>query len=174
MGISCANFGILKIAYPDGQQPFVGRDLSVSLTVLFSESMYFCGFFFYLQVIIQFLEGYSRMMTPASKERMSERFSLLSFIAWFIPPASVSICLLQLISIAYPLHSRELGITHLCGVGVIILLTGVILCNGLSFLIKELKGVKSSNDLVGLCVCLICTIACVLCIIYTNFAVVIL
>jgi hypothetical protein len=152
MGISCANLGILKIAYPDGQQPLVGRDLSVSLTVFFSETIFFFGFFFYLQVIIQFLEGYSRMMTPASKERMSQRFRLLSFIAWFIPPASVSTCMFQLISIAYQLHSRELGIAHLCGGGLIVLLAGVILCNGLAFLIKELKGVKSSRDLVRICV----------------------
>jgi hypothetical protein len=152
MGISCANVGILNTAYPNDQKPLVGRDLSISLSVFINENMYFGGFFFYLQVIIQFLEGYSRMMTPASRERMSQRFRLLSFIAWFIPLASISFALLSLISIAYPLHSKELNQSHLLGCGVIVLLTGLILCNGLSFLIKELKGVKSSNDLVRICV----------------------
>jgi hypothetical protein len=79
---------------------------------------------------------------------MHQRFHLLGSTAWFIPPASVSICMLQLISIAYPLHSKELGITHLCGVGILIMLSGVILCNGLSFLIKELKSVPPSKDLI--------------------------
>jgi hypothetical protein len=46
MGISCANLGILKLSYPNGQQPLAGRDLSVSLTVMFSECSYFFGTFF--------------------------------------------------------------------------------------------------------------------------------
>jgi hypothetical protein len=148
MGISCANHGILKLSYPNGQQPLAGRDLSVSLTVLFSEGSYFIGSFFYLQVIIQFLDGYSRMMTAVSRTRMHQRFHLLSSTAWFVLPASISVCLLQLISIAYPLHSKELGITHLCGVGILSALNGLILCNGLSFLIKELRAVPTSKDLI--------------------------
>jgi hypothetical protein len=147
MGISCANLGILKVAYPDGKQPLVGRDLSASLTVLFSESSFFFGFFCYLHVIMAFLEGYSRMMTSESRLRMSQRFHLLNSTAWVIPPTVVIISMLQLISIRYPLQSKKLGATRLVVVGAMIILSGWILCAALSFLLKELNGVTLSKDL---------------------------
>jgi hypothetical protein len=33
MGIACCLYGVLKVSYPDGEQPLVGRDVSISLMV---------------------------------------------------------------------------------------------------------------------------------------------
>jgi hypothetical protein len=145
--IATTTHGILKVAYPDGKQPLIGRDLSASLVVAFTESCCFIGVYCYLRVILVFLEGYSRMMTSESRLRMSQRFHLLIITAWFIPPIVIIYSLLQLISISYPLQSKELLATRLVVNGLITVLSGLILCNALSFLIKELKGVPSSTDL---------------------------
>lgn len=147
MGINTGNYGILKVAYPDGQQPLIGRDWSASISAAFCEASYFFGFYFYLYVILAFLEGYSRMMTSERRMKMAERFRLLVFTAWFVPPVGVLMSILLLISIRYPAQSRELGATRLVIDGLTFMLSALILCNALIFLINELNGVKKSKDL---------------------------
>lgn len=96
-------------------------------------------FFLYLQVIIQFLQGYSRMMSSASRERISQRLVLLGYCSWFILPAILIIGIMPLIAIAYPAQSNKLCMVHVIGAGLITFFYGFICSNCLSFLLKELK-----------------------------------
>jgi hypothetical protein len=114
-GISATIFGILKVTYPDGKQPLLGRDVSISFVIFINMSSCFIGLVLYLHVIIQFLKGYSRMMSLESRERVSMRFQSLGFYSWFLPPFTLIFALMPLISTAYPSQSIQLGMTHLIG-----------------------------------------------------------
>jgi hypothetical protein len=138
MGSAYSVFGILKIAYPDGQQPLIGRDFSISFALLIADSFCFAGLLTYLQVIIKFLEGYSRMMSTESRERVHERLLQVGFYSWFTLLSCVISGLMPLIAIAYPSHSTQLCMTQLILVGISAILYGLIFCNCLSFLLREL------------------------------------
>jgi hypothetical protein len=146
LGISNAIFGVLKLSYPDGQQPLVGRDVSVTTTVLISLSLCFLGTNLYLQVIIQFLQGYSRMMSRESREKVSQRFIRLSHISWFVLPASLIFCIVLFISIAYPSQSKILVMTHFILCSITLFSFGILLCNSLYFLLQELKLNMTGNS----------------------------
>lgn len=139
MGIASVIYGILKVSYPDGRQPLIGRDVSISMMVLIATTSGFLGMVLYLHVIIKFLKGYSRVMPHSTWKRVSNRLNLLGFYSWFITPTVLIVDLLPLISIAYPSHSKELGMAHLIGFSISTLFYDVIFCSCLSFLIKELK-----------------------------------
>lgn len=79
------------------------------------------------------------MMTSESSERVSQRFGQLTVYSWYIVPASVISSILLLIAVAYPSQSKELGIAHLIGIAITAFVFGLIFCNCLSFLIKELN-----------------------------------
>jgi hypothetical protein len=148
LGISNALFGVLKLSYQDGQQPLIGRDLSVSLILFFSISFCFTGMVIYLQVIVQFLQGYSRMMSPASRERVAQRFAQVAYYSWFILLAAVIFSMLPLIAIAYPSQSKQICMGHFIGISIATYTWSLIFCNALSFLLKELKVVVgTSKDL---------------------------
>lgn len=144
MGISATLYGILKISYPDDQQPLVGRDVSISLVLAFVTCFCFIGIVYYLHVIIQFLKIQARMMTSASKGRIRKKLHFLGFISWFLIPSIVIISILPLIGIAYPVQSRELCKAYLIGYAVLGLVYGIITCNCLGLLINEIKGHISS------------------------------
>jgi hypothetical protein len=139
VGVSSSAHGILKLSYPDDQQPLAGRDLSVSLTLFFSETFTVFGLVTYLHVILQFLKGYSRMMTSDSKERVHERFEAFGIYSWFILPFTVIVGLLHFIAIAYPAQSQQLCMAHLIGMGAISIVYGTIAFSCLSLLLKELN-----------------------------------
>jgi energy-converting hydrogenase Eha subunit A len=139
LGISNALFGVLKVSYPDGQQPLVGRDVSVTATVLISLFLCFLGVNLYLQVIIQFPYGYHRMMSRESRKKVSQRFIRLSHISWFVLPASLIFCIVLFLSIAYPSQSKHLVMTHFILCSITLFIFGAIFCNSLYFLLQELK-----------------------------------
>lgn len=146
LGIYNALCGILKVSYVDEQQPLIGRDLSVTLVNAFSYFFTFLGLVLYLQVIIQFLRGYSRMMSKTSCERVSKRLGKMSTYSWYTIPASVISSILPLIALAYPSHSKELCMAHLIGLAVSAFFYGLIFANCLSFLINELNDYINSMD----------------------------
>jgi hypothetical protein len=146
LGISNALFGVLKLSYPDGQQPLVGRDVSVTTTVLISLFLCFLGANLYLQVIFQFLHGYSRMMSIESRKKVSQRFIRLSHISWFVLPVSLISCIVLFISIAYPSQSKNLVMTHFILCSITLFIFGAIFCNCLYFLLQELKLNMTGNS----------------------------
>lgn len=139
MGIASVLLGVLKVSYKDGSQPLVGRDISISLMVFIIKFGCFFGVVVYLQVIIHFLLGFTRTLTSASKERITQRLSLLGFYSWYLIPASMIFGILPMIAIAYPSHSKKLGMAHLIGFGSLVLIYSLITGNCLFFLMKELN-----------------------------------
>lgn len=146
MGIAYSIFGILKVAYLDGQQPLIGRDFSISFVGFICDVFCFAGLVTYLQVIIQFLEGYSRMMTPESRERVHQRFLSLGFYSWFTLLGVVIASLMPLISVAIPSHAKQLCMTQLILVAFAAITYGLIFCGCLSFLLKELHMYTNRTD----------------------------
>jgi hypothetical protein len=152
MGVASSIYGILKVSYPNGQQPLIGRDISITLMAFFQTSFGFFGLVMYLHVIIQFLKGYSRMMASVSREKVLQRLEILGFYSWFIAPCVVIFSLLPLIGTAYPLHSTRLSMVSLIGNSISCFVYGLICCNCLSIFIKELDvyihsvEVKKSED----------------------------
>lgn len=139
MGSASAIFGILKVAYPDGQQPLVGRDVSISLMVFINTTCTFIGLVLYLQVIILFFKGYTRMMTSVSRGRVTKRLNSLGFYSWFVlPPASIT-SVLPLVATAYPSQADCLCKACLIGIAISGLITGFICYDCLTFLTKELN-----------------------------------
>jgi hypothetical protein len=146
MGICSVICGILKVSYVDEQRPLIGRDLSVTLVAAFTYFFTSLGMFLYLQVIIQFLRGYARMISTSSSERVLKRLFKMSNLSWCIVPAVVISSILLLIALAYPSHSKELCMAHLIGIAVTAFVYGLIFANCLSFLIKELNDYSDSLD----------------------------
>lgn len=139
MGIASVIYGILKVIYPNEEQPLVGRDISISLMVFIITGSLFSGVVLYLHVIIEFLNGYLCMMTNEVRVRVSKRLNLLGRISWFIPPAVFFCGILPLIATGIPSESEKLGRAHLIGFSVSSLCYTMILCNCLSLLIQELR-----------------------------------
>jgi len=141
VGISNVIYGLLKVLYPNEEQPLVGRDVSISLMAFTITGFGFTGLVIYLHAIIEFLKGYSRMMILASRERIKKRLNILGRMSWFIPPAVFSFGILPLIAtgISSPSLSERLGKAHLIGFSLSCLSYTLICCNYLSLLIKELR-----------------------------------
>jgi hypothetical protein len=131
--------GILKVSYPEGKEPLIGRDVSISFIVFILMSGVFFGLVLYLHVIIQFLKGYSRMMSKESRERVSQKLNSLGFYSWFLPPFTLVFAIMPLISTAYPSQSKQLGMTYLIGFAIIAIVYAQITINCMSFLLKELN-----------------------------------
>jgi len=146
MGTASLIYGILKLTYPDDQQPLVGRDVSISLMALIVTTFCFIGCVLYLHVIIQFLQGYKKMMDSASRERVSRRLDLTKFYSWFILPSVLIVSLMPLIATAHPSQAKRLGMAYLIGSGIMCFYYGLITCNCLGFLITELQVHISSMD----------------------------
>jgi hypothetical protein len=154
VGISNVIYGLLKVLYPNEEQPLVGRDVSISLMAFTITGFGFTGLVIYLHAIIEFLKGYSRMMILASRERIKKRLNILGRMSWFIPPAVFSFGILPLIAngISSPSQSERLGKAHLIGFSLSCLSYTLICCNCLSLLIKELRihnnstAINSIND----------------------------
>lgn len=62
MGLFAAVFAVLKVSYPDGSQPLVGQDFSISFILFIITNSFFGGVVLYLHVILQFLKSYSLLM----------------------------------------------------------------------------------------------------------------
>jgi hypothetical protein len=137
LGIAHVIFGLLKISFPNGEQPLIGRDVSVSLMMLIGIISALTGFTLYLHVIIKFLRGYTKLM--GSTERVTKRLNSFGFYSWFIPLGGTVSGILPLIAIAYPSHSDEICRASLIGFSVTFFGTGLLVCNCLSFLIRELN-----------------------------------
>lgn len=138
-GISSVCFGILKIYHYDDQQPLIGRDLSASFLVFVFTTSAFFGLVIYLNLILEFIQLYPRMMTSTSMERCIKRFQLLSYFSWFILPAVSIVGIMPLIATAFPSKSRQLCMTYLIGISMVVFTYGLIFANCLSFLLKELN-----------------------------------
>lgn len=139
-GLACSIYGILKLSHSDGQQPLVGRDVSISLIVPIFLISGYAGIVVYLQVIIISLKCYSETMpSEINRERVSQRLDLLGFYSWFIIPTATIFGILPLISIGYPSQSEKLCMACLIGSSIINFVVGAIFCKCLSFLIKELN-----------------------------------
>jgi hypothetical protein len=139
MGIFLTIYGILKVTYPNGEQPLVGRDQSISFMVLILTGFIFIGLVLYLHVIIQFLQSYSNMMTTERAEILLKRLDLLGVYSWFIIPVAFMVGSLPLIAIAYPNKSKELCMAYLLGLGSTAVVFDLMCCSCLSVLIKDLK-----------------------------------
>lgn len=140
LGISSVIHGILKLSYPPAQQPLIGRDLSITLIAFSYAFNAFCGIVLYINLVLQFLIGNSEtMISPESRERVTLRFSTLSFCSWFIIPLSFVFCIMPVIGLSYPLRARAFGITYLIGLAVILFISGLIVMNCLHYLLRELN-----------------------------------
>jgi hypothetical protein len=68
-GITAGIYGILKVSYPDEQQPLIGRDVPISLIFFIFTTFDWIGFNIFLNLIIEFLETYLLLIISESKER---------------------------------------------------------------------------------------------------------
>lgn len=147
MGIFDVIGGVLKISYPDGrEQPLIGRDLSITLVTVITYFFTFLGAVLYLQVIIQFLRGYTRIMNKNSSERVLKRLRKMSIYSWFIIPAITISSILLLIALGYPSISKELCMAHLICIAITAFAYGLIFVNCLSLLTQQLNNYIHSVD----------------------------
>lgn len=140
LGISSLIHGCLKLAYPSGQQPLIGRDLSITLISFSFSFNAFCGITIYTNLVLHFLTVHSEMIiSEKSCIRVKKRFSVLRFYSWFLIPFSFVICIMPLIGLSYPHRARAFGITYLIGLAVICFIVGIIVIICLNVLLKELR-----------------------------------
>jgi hypothetical protein len=140
LGISSVIHGCLKLSYPSGQQPLIGRDLSITLISFSFPFNAFCGIIIYINLMLHFLIIHSEMViSPESCEKVNKRFSILRFYSWFLIPLSFVVCIMPLIGLAFPNRARTFGITYLIGLAVICFIVGIIVINCLNVLLKELR-----------------------------------
>jgi hypothetical protein len=140
LGIAAETYGILKVSYTDGQQPLVGRDVSISLIFFILTSFGWLGFNIYTNLIIDFLKSYSLFMkSESSKDRVLKRFDKLGFYSWFILPGALIFSVLPLIATGYPSQSSKLCMSSLIGLAAVAFVYGFLLTNCLTFLIRELN-----------------------------------
>jgi hypothetical protein len=139
MGVFIVIFGLCKVVQPDGQQPLVGQDLSISLVFFIILNAFFIGIAMYIQVIVKFLRSYSIMMTRESGDKLINRLNYISFVSSYLLLAVLITSIIPLISIPYPSQSIEIVTAFLCTLAVEGGLVGLICLNFLTFLIKELN-----------------------------------
>jgi hypothetical protein len=132
----------------------IGNDVRITIVAMITPLVFFTGLVLYFRLIIGFLNGYARMMSKASAEKVRTRFAFLSFLSLFIPPCSLAICLIQCIGLLFPDYENKFGMLYNIGVGILFLSYGIIFNHSVGFLLGELsvyiKNVSnvSSNDIV--------------------------
>lgn len=112
---------------------------------------FFCylGLVIYYQVILAFLKGFSKMMTPAGKDRLNKKFSLLNICSLLIIPLSVPISLTGSISVKYPEHTRIFAKFNIIGIGCMTFIYGVLFMKALGYLLSELSSaLKDDNGII--------------------------
>ena len=137
-GIGDFIYAVIKVSYEE--PPIVGKDLSVTFLAVLLPFFCFCGLVLYYYVIINFLKGYSRMMSAESREKVEKRFASLKKISRAIPPISAIPCILPLVSLGYPQYGEIFAATYLIGNGILAMFYGLLFNFALGFLLTELHG----------------------------------
>ena len=145
-GVCDLVIALLKVVYKEPQ--IIGRDVMFSaISTLFSFSV-FLGLTAYYLVILQFLKGYARLMTSASREKVNFRFSVLRACSWVIVPLCVPTSLSSLLSPFYPKYMQVFAMVQIIGSGVLVFIYGVMFITALGLLMIELNShiEVSKND----------------------------
>lgn len=146
MSIAGSIYGLLKVSYMNGQQPLVGRDISISLIFFVFTNLGWTGVNIYLNLLINFLKGYSLLLMSERKERILRRLNVLGFYSWFVLPFALMFSILPVIADGFPSQANEICMACLIGLAVVAFLYGFILSNCLSCLIRELQGYVDSIE----------------------------
>lgn len=136
-GIGDFIFAVLKVT--SSERPLVGRDVSVTLVAVFLPVFCFCGLVLYYGVIINFLKGYSRIMKRERREKVDQKFAVLSRRCYLLIPMSFVPCILPLVGLGYPANAAIFGMAYLIGNGFLALCYGFLFNSALGFLLAELN-----------------------------------
>ena len=135
-GVGDFLFSVLKVS--GRNRPLVGKDVSVTIVVVFLPIFCYCGLVLYYQVVMKFLKGYSCMMSPESRDKVDKRFAYLQSKSILIPPLSLVPCVMPLFSIPFPQYVAEFGKVYLVGNGILAASYGLLFYFAVGFLLKEL------------------------------------
>jgi hypothetical protein len=101
-------------------------------------------------VIIKFLDGYARMMSPSSREKVAKRSTIYKQIVWLFIPIVFVFALLPCVSLKYPAYATDFAMVYLVGIGLLVFFFCGVFNVTLGFLMNELnshmKNSSGNND----------------------------
>jgi hypothetical protein len=62
----------------------IGYNTGITVVASLLPVCFFTGLILYFRLIIGFLNGYAKMMSPASAEKVKTRFATLSYFSWYV------------------------------------------------------------------------------------------
>jgi hypothetical protein len=90
-------FALVKLIYNDKQ--LVGKDIGISILSALAAPLCFTSLIIYFFIVIKFLKSMTDTMSPGIKEKVAQRFDLLTTLVYFIPPLSIVSCVMPLFGI---------------------------------------------------------------------------
>jgi hypothetical protein len=144
-GIGIIIFNIMKLT--SELKDTIGHSTGITIVASLLPVFLFTGLVLYYSLIFSFLKGYSRIMSPASSQKVKSRFACLSYFSYFIPPFSVAVCLIQSIGLLYPNHEESFGQFYNICTSLSFFAFSISSINAIGFIIRELddyiKGSKT-------------------------------
>jgi hypothetical protein len=134
-GIGDFIFSILKVTTTNSS---VGNDIPITIVAFSLAPIFFMGMVLYYMVILNFLKGYTRMMSSVSRDKVAKMFSLYEKLAWLTVPIAFSVGLLPAIGLKYSEYGMEFSMVYLIGGGITTLLFGILWLFIFGFLLKKL------------------------------------
>jgi hypothetical protein len=134
-GIGDFIFSILKVTTKNSS---LGNDLPVTVVVYTLACFFFTGFVLYYMVLLNFLQGYTRMMNPISRKKVENFFSLSKKLAWLVLLPVFILGIGVVVGLKYSEYRVIFAMIYLVGGGVCILTFGSLWFLTFGFLIKEM------------------------------------
>jgi hypothetical protein len=142
-GLGDVIFAILKVGTENSS---VGIDLPITIVAFFNPFFFLVGLVMYFMVIIKFLDGYARMMSPSSRAKVEKRSSIFKRFVTLIIPLNFVFAILPVIGVKYTKYAEAFAITYLAGLGLIVFFFCAIFNITIGFLMTELDShMKNSS-----------------------------
>ena len=145
-------FAIAKLKSQDDR--VVGKDMFMSALCLILSFLAFLGLAIYFLVVLKFLKSYTTVLSDEQNKIINDRFVMLRTVNMLVPVVCVTINLLVLIGIKYPLYRRAFALATLITGGFLTLLYGFLTTSALRYvrleLLSHVKGFPQSSDEVRL------------------------
>jgi hypothetical protein len=131
------SFIIAYLRLLDGE--VIGLDPGVSLLQTVHCILCLCSTAIYYQNLLNFLKGYSRIMSPSGRHFILSRFTFLSATCWVTIPLGLAPSSFPLSALFFPSKMRELCSGCLIGVSCMVFMYGTLFVTALGLLTVELS-----------------------------------
>jgi hypothetical protein len=123
----------------------IGRDWQCSTAQAFFCFTCFVALVFYYQIILNFLNGYTRVMCSDRHRALRAQYKNLRRCSWLVIPLSVIPAVAPILSVAYPKRLHALSTVGVAGTGILVFVYGILFITALGFLLAELTAFLKSS-----------------------------